>query len=932
MFIGTQNNYLDRNFLKLMDDYTQREVYAKIISLSWDETAIAEITGNIASGNITVDGSSSTRRTCSLTVVTDNLKSDLNQIDWGINTKFAVLIGLKNYVDDRYDDIIWFQQGVFIITSFSQTSNTSGYTISIQGKDKMCLLDGSIGGALTADNDFGKLGVINDDGTESYEYIEIKNIIRDSVHKYGMEPYENIILSDIEDCAVELLDYKVANQGLFIYDISSTQDMAIYTSQMTFENQTIGQKFIEFALNNEDSDWYQVIPNPEYDINNNPGVPQKIKVPVFLNKPFQLQGSNLWYRIVKFVEYGETAGYRQTTLTYPGDLIVNAGSPLTQALDAVKNMLGEFEYYYDIYGRFIFQRKRVYHNIAWNGAVTNDDEDTYYDSINSTQSSYEFSNGFLISSFSNKPNLAAVRNDFSVWGTTTTNMPIHLRYAIDDRPFEYTSLMSDIRYYTKESVARQTVYNVEFLSKSDINCNAYSINKDKFLDELLFWGKGKNPSITLQELTGEYFFVCEKTGSSWNPKYEWKIYGRDYEIFHDENWALSEIWGVELPKSYEYVNYKVYVQFSITNPHIGRTDQEVDWRELIYQMALDNSRSEAYIQQLTMAMNLSGYDHYKPGFPEVSKNPDLTNVIFYNNESKAWENLGEKYGETNYDKLQDLHNKKFFLFGDKTKGDKNDFTHKTFVEEIEEWQNTWNTGYDAYYPDMLAFWRDLYDLKLPGEVPQPIMEPGMSAEDFNVLWKQYREEVDFLARQNTNKHWNPDIIQYIDSTDEIMFLDPGRLLFWIDFIGEGSAIEKYKVALIGRRSKSVKDNDVKAIFFRDTPEVLFIDPANTEPPTDGISYVRLTLSGGLVNYFHNSSQGKSAKEELDNLVYQHTYYQESIQLTSLPVYYLEPNVRISVADEATGIRGDYFVKSFNYSFAYDGTMSISATRAADRIL
>lgn len=208
----------------------------------------------------------------------------------------------------------------------------------------------------------------------------------------------------------------------------------------------------------------------------------------------------------------------------------------------------------------------------------------------------------------------------------------------------------------------------------------------------------------------------------------------------------------------------------------------------------------------------------------------------------------------------------------------------------------------------------------------------MSAEDFNILWKQYREEVDFLARQNTNKHWNPDIIQYIDSTDEIMFLDPGRLLFWIDFIGEGSVIEKYKVALIGRRSKSVKDNDVKAIFFRDTPEVLFIDPANTEPPADGISYVRLTLSGGLVNYFHNSSQGKSAKEELDNLVYQHTYYQESIQLTSLPVYYLEPNVRISVADEATGIRGDYFVKSFNYSFAYDGTMSISATRAADRIL
>ena len=932
MFIGTQNTYLDRDFLKRMDDYTQREVYAKIISLSWDEKAIAEITGNIASGNITVDGSSSTRRTCSLTVVTDNLKSELNQVDWGINTKFAVLVGLKNYIDDQYDDIIWFQQGVFIITSFSQTSNTSGYTIQIQGKDKMCLLDGSIGGAVTADNDFGKLVVIDDDGSESYEYIEIQNIIRDSVHKYGLEPYENIILSDIDDCAVELLDYKVANQGLFIYDISTTKDMSVYTSQMTFENQPIGQKFINFALNNANPDWYQMIPNPEYDINNNSGVDQEIKVPVFLKEPFQLQGSNLWYRIVKFVEYGDTAGYRKTTLTYPGDLVVNAGSPLTQALDAVKNMLGEFEYYYDIYGCFIFQRKRVYHNIAWTGAVTNEDEDTYYDSINSTQSSYEFSNGFLISSFSNKPNLAAIRNDFSVWGTTSTNAPIHLRYAIDDKPFEYTSLLDGIRYYTKESIARQTIYNVEYSTKSDIDCNAYSIDKDLFLEQLMLWATEIDSSITLQDLVGEYAFVCEKGGTTWNPKYEWKIYGKDYTVFPESYWALSEQWGVNLPRTYEYVGYKVYVKFSITNPYIGRDDQQVDWRELIYQMALDNARSEAYIAQLTMAMNLEGYDHYKPGFPQVSTNPDLTNIVFYNNEVKAWENLGQKYGVTNYDKLQDLHNKRFFLFGDKTKGNKNDFTHKTYVEEIEEWQNTWNTGYDAYYPDMLAFWRNLYDLTLPGEVEQPILEAGMSTEDFNLLWQQYRKKVNFLEKQSRNKHWNPDLIQYIDNTDEIMFLDPGALLFWIDFIGEGSDLEKYKVQLIGRRSKSVKDNDVKAIFFRDTPEVLFIDPANMEPPEEGLSYVRLTLSGGLINYFHNSSQGKSAKEELDNLVYQHTYFQESIQLTSLPVYYLEPNVRISVADEATGIKGEYFVKSFNYSFAYDGTMSISATRAAERIL
>jgi hypothetical protein len=54
------------------------------------------------------------------------------------------------------------------------------------------------------------------------------------------------------------------------------------------------------------------------------------------------------------VSYGDTAGYKRTTLTYPGDLIVNAGSPVSQALDAIVKMLGEFEYFYDIYGRFVF--------------------------------------------------------------------------------------------------------------------------------------------------------------------------------------------------------------------------------------------------------------------------------------------------------------------------------------------------------------------------------------------------------------------------------------------------------------------------------------------------------------------------------------------------------------------------------------------------
>jgi hypothetical protein len=51
---------------------------------------------------------------------------------------------------------------------------------------------------------------------------------------------------------------------------------------------------------------------------------------------------------------GETAGYRTTELTYPGELISSIGEALTSILDKIKNMLGNFEYFYDIDGRFIF--------------------------------------------------------------------------------------------------------------------------------------------------------------------------------------------------------------------------------------------------------------------------------------------------------------------------------------------------------------------------------------------------------------------------------------------------------------------------------------------------------------------------------------------------------------------------------------------------
>ena len=79
------------------------------------------------------------------------------------------------------------------------------------------------------------------------------------------------------------------------------------------------------------------------------------------------------FSIIK-VEQGQTAGYRMCDLVYAGDLIVPVGTAITSGvLDKIKNMLGDYEYFYNLEGKFVFQRKKTFVNVSWNNEVKNED-------------------------------------------------------------------------------------------------------------------------------------------------------------------------------------------------------------------------------------------------------------------------------------------------------------------------------------------------------------------------------------------------------------------------------------------------------------------------------------------------------------------------------------------------------------------------------
>ena len=679
------NPLIDNNFLNQLLLDRNKEIFAKIILLTFEEEPVQEIQGKITSGSINIDGASAVRRTCSLTMVSN--EHILSNFYWGLKNKFQLFIGVTNHIDSEYPDIIWFPQGYYVITSLNETNGVGSYQISISGKDKMCLLNGEVGGSLTASVDFGKIDeYTKETGGEIIKnttHLTITQIIKNAVHAFGQEKMENIIINDVDNYGLELLEYR-GSQPLYIFL------MGDQTSNATFD----GTKKVWYdGSGSEGVQISKLSLSKDFNFDNlfqtdNGSVPTKIA----LSQPNENDDSaeKYPYTLMKIEQY-DAAGYRLTDLTYPGDLIANVGESLTSILDKIKNTFGNFEYFYDLNGRFVFQEKKNYVNKSWNNLNENENSGKVYanQAAYSSSHTFSFNNNMLISNFANTPNILNVKNDFSIWGTRTSasgaELPIHLRYAVQKKP--------------------------------------------------------------------EYY--------------------RPYD-------------GGE-----------------------AYTAEEHDWRELIYQMSLDYFK----------------YNHID-------------------------ENFSQKIAENN---------------------------PNHYPKGI--------TGYEAFYTDMQSFWRKIYD---------------------------------------------PDKGGFVEAKTKA----PYTLDFWIDFMDTNGDFAKYSISAIGNRPKAINNKDVKALYYKGIPNIMFFSKEKKDDIinySEFAGYRRLILPNSYYNYFTISARGKTAQDELDNLLYQHLHFNENVTLTTIPVYHLQPNTRIVIEDDTTQINGEYIVNKITIPLGYNGTSSISAIKAVDRI-
>ncbi len=762
--------YYDRDFLLELDKVRSKTVYARITALTFDERPIETVEGKITQGSVSVDGSSALRRTCSLTIVAQDVQ--YNDYYWGLNTKFKLEVGLENVINSNYPDIIWFNQGIYVLTSFSTAHNTNSYNITLQGKDKMCLLNGEVGGSLTSSIDFGTIEEeVN--GIWTITKIPIKTIIKTMVNFYAGEPYHNIVINDLDDYGLELLEYRY-DVPMYLYRSvnSDTFDNILMNGSTVCYVEEIDGTITKKTLDELDTTELDML----VDTLKGSRDPRPIC--------FETDGD--WYYVAK-IEYGQTAGYRQTELTYAGDLIANIGESVTSILDKIRDMLSEFEYFYDVDGQFVFQKKKSFVNTLWTPIAADGEGETYVDNyMHSSAYSYVFNEGELISAFNNKPDLLNMRNDYSVWGQRTgasgAAINVHMRYAIDNKP--------------------------------------------------------------------EYYKACD---------------GTVYVSQDGEFAAIAE---------------------AIVT----------DWRELIYQMAKDYYKHNEREEYVSMLM---------------------------------------------------INNGDLYPYG--------------------------RTGYEQYYSDLEAFWRDLYNPELDSTIEESQKKVDAKIDEVNTIKRKVDQYQRYLSSNEelSDEELAQAQLNYTNAVQELAVLEselaalnkeldtveknklnyfvddildseklywnravyerPETLNFWFDFLDQDGELSQFNVKNVGTRTKAVNESSVKSIYFRETPEVIFKTSQEEAFIEGAYKYIQIP-SYNIEEMFSISAQGKSAKDKIDELIYQHSYCIESATITTIPIYYLQPNTRVYIRDDNSGLCGDYIISKMTIPLAHNGQMSITATKAAENII
>ena len=376
-----------REFLAQLDDIINQKRYAKLTLLNWAEEPLKEIQGEIVSGSLSKDGSSAVRVTGNLTTAVDagSYSVEDANMDFAINKKIFIEVGIRNDTKQYKDyPILWFPQGVFFIKSFAcNSSSTTALNISLTVNDKMSMLNGDAGGTFPSTIILDEQDTQTETGEYATEKVLIYNIIQEVVHHWGGEDLNNIVIEDVPTRIKRIMRW---NGDTPLYLVSNGGQAEAGT--LSYEPTTT----------------------------------------------LPIEGRYLQ------INNGDDAGYIYDDFVYDKELTMNAGQTVVDALEAIKQYLGNFEYFYDAFGIFHFREIKNYLNTT-QGKIVLDDmtENDYMVDRAIPKEVYTFSDTSNLLSININPQYNSIKNDFIVHGTrkgTNSDIAYDVFYhlVIDSKP------------------------------------------------------------------------------------------------------------------------------------------------------------------------------------------------------------------------------------------------------------------------------------------------------------------------------------------------------------------------------------------------------------------------------------------------------------------------------------------------------------------
>ena len=753
-----------QSFLSKIDNIINQKQYVNITLLDWKEDPIKEIQGIISTGSITKDGESTVRRIANLTCSLNREEYNIDNIemDFALNKKVFIEIGIENKTDEYLEyPILWFPQGVFYIDSFNINSTVlSPINLTLSLKDKMCLLNGDISGTFPATVQFDTMTTQSSDGQILEEQpVLYYNLLVELLNHWGKEDLNNIVIQDVPLRIRQIVQWN-GDKDIYLGKYLSEETGTVYY-QCSFEE---------------------------------PGA-------------------------IEYTKYsaGDDIGYVYADFCPISEITAAAGDNICSVLDTIKNQLGNYEYFYDVFGVFHFREIKNYLNINQSETILQETENPgryislekgqfcldintelqYLIDVTNEKTCFSFDDAKNITSITTTPNYNNIKNDFVINGIqkTASGMQRAIRYrlVIDNKPeiMGYTNATHDAAA-TADDENAVPYYGV-------FNDLLYYTHPDYVNDE----------TVLETNKLGKWFEVESLP-----------TVGNMDQIYHIKDDTKYYIWS---GTKYN----EVYLKEDLSDPEAQRISPEVyseyyatDWRTFLLCYGLE--------------ANANGTD---PG---------------------------------------------------------------------------------VYYTDLASFWPDEYDLR--------------------------RENQKFFGEEE-------------DGSIHFKTLTSGN--FYFDIIdSNSSSLGIYSVDNIGRRADVVNDDNVNCLFTPEIPNVVFLNSEHPEQNwsentmvtelrsvediTDMLNLQREEcnqngqpwiqvpddvfsnlLIGGYLN---------GAYEAIRYELFLHTNYQKTLNVTSIPIYYLEPNTRVSMSETSTNTFGDYIVKNINISLGVgNNSMSVTMNEAFERL-